>query len=173
MSAIDTLDYTPFTSAVRPPTLWNRCCTWLGLGSAEEAADETEPDSANYSVCDPEDRLRVYKQLLEHVHSIYVFRHGTAVHSAEALSAPEAVQTLKQHGPVQWGTPSGDFWIASIQSPVGGFVVRYSHPQILSFAGNEEYPPDFPVPLAGSMIRLSREMDSRDLCIVAQHQRGR
>jgi len=172
MNAIDSLEYHSFQSAIESPPLWKRLWRWLSFARRKEPVNETEPESTDYSICDPETRLEEYKQLLEQAQSIYVFRNGTAVYSMESLSAPEAIQLMKQHGVVKRGTPSADFYIAPVQTPNSGFVVKYSHPQIVSFADSEEYPPDCPIAMAGSMIRLSREMDSRDVRIVAQDQRA-
>lgn len=84
------------------------------------------------------------------------------------MSESEAVDIMRTWGPVEVGTPSGDFHVAAVESPVAGFAVRYQHPQIVSFAPSSEYALDCSKALAGSMIRLSRDMDSRDLHVVAR-----
>ena len=106
--------------------------------------------------------------LMEDARTIYVFRNGTGVYSGESMSESEAVEMMRTWGPVEVGTPSGDFHVAAVESPVSGFAVRYHHPQIVSVAPRSEYPPDWSKVLAGSMIRLSRDMDSRDLHVVAR-----
>lgn len=166
MNAIDTFEYTRYTSLVERQSLWARFRAWWNKGESGRPLDPAT-DPATYSPCNPQDQLNEYRQLLEDAKAIYVFRNGTAVYSLEAISESEAVEILKEHGSLRPGTASGDFYVAATESPVSGFVVRYSHPQIVSFAG--DYSPHSPEPLVGSMIRLSREMDSHDLHIVSRY----
>jgi len=107
--------------------------------------------------------------LLADAKAIYVFRNGTCVYSNELMPEADAVEIMKEHGPVQVGTPAGDFHVAAVELPLPGFVLKYSHPQLVSFISNEECPSDCPEHLVGFMVRLGRDMDSRDLYIVASN----
>ncbi len=168
MNTIDTLDYTPFLSTIKPPTFWIRVCSWWS-NDTNGRGSEPSSDPATYSPCNPEERLDIYRNLLEDARTIYVFRNGTAVFSTEAMSEVEAANIMKEHGRVRPGTSAADFHVASIESRISGFAVRYSHPQIVSFGGSTDFPPTLPKPIAGSMIRLSRDMDSYDLHMVAHY----
>ncbi len=169
MNAMETLQYTSFLSAVEPPSLWKRLRSWWSKGAKDVAAAPAS-DPAKYSPCNPEERLNAYKKLLEDARTIYVFRNGTAVYSSGAMSEAEAESLMAKHGRLQVGTESADFYVASIESPVRGFAVKYAHPQIVSYA-------DFPISIsnlaAGSLIRLSRVMDSYDLNVVARYVKER
>jgi hypothetical protein len=165
MNILETLEFTPFLSAIKSPSAWNRFRSWWSKGT-NELRTTPASDPAAYSPCNPGERLDAYKRLLEEARSIYVFRNGTAVYSAETMSQADALQIMSAYGPVRPGTPSADFYVASIESPVSGIAVRYAHPQIVSF---EEFPPTSPKLGAGSLIRLSREMDSHDLHVVAHY----
>ncbi len=166
MNTIESIDFVPFHSAVQPPSLFKRLRSWWN-----KKADQTRPvpssDPATYSPCQPEEQLGTYRKLLEEASAIYVFRNGTAVWSASQMSESEAIILMREHGPVRVGTPSADFHVAEIESPVSGFAVKYAHPQIVSFAGH--FPPGFNAAAIGSMIRLGRDMDSYDLTIVARY----
>lgn len=169
MNVIDSIQYEKFTSTILPKKTWMGFLTWWRKD--EEPPRPTAAEAAEYSPCQPIPQLESYKLLLQQAAAIYVFRNGTAVFSAERLSREQAMELLRQYGPIEVGASSADYRVASIQSPVAGFVVRYAHPQIVSFKSHADYPPDMPIPLAGSMIRLGREMDAYDLTVVSEYSR--
>lgn len=171
MSIVDKLEYTTFRSVVQPPSVWKRIRDWW-KGPSQTDAAEVEEDCKAYSPCDPDERVVVYRTILEDAASIYVFRNGTAVFSTNPMSEPEAIALLREEGPVVVGTDSADFHIAVIAEPIPGFIVRYANPSIISFEPDDAYPLDCPLPLAGNMIRLARHMDSRDLHVVARYHAG-
>lgn len=148
-----------------PRRTWRAIRGWLYPPGETEPS--TPPNPATYSPCDPEKQLDGYRQLLPEAKSIHVFRNGTAVVSPIGISSEDAVQIMREHGPAHPGSPSADFSVSPLTTPISGFLVEYNCPEIISFAS--DYPPDCPTWLAGSMIRMSREMDAIDLQIVAQH----
>lgn len=171
MNLVDKLEYTTFSSFVRPPSVWRRIRDWWNGPTQTEAAED-EKVCQTYSLCDPEERIVAYRKILEDAGSIYVFRNGTAVFSGNLMSEPEAIALLREEGPVVVGTNSADFHITVIEEPIPGFIVRYANPSIISFEPEVKYPLDCPLPLAGNMIRLARHMDSRDLHVVARYHAG-
>jgi hypothetical protein len=169
MNPLDQVEFVPFTSCLEQPTLLTRFIRWVKNEPAEQEP-QLHDDPGNYSPCDPEVKLREYQQILPDAKSIYIFRNGNCVFSKADLTESDAIALLKAHGPIHLGTPSADYAVAILTHPIRGFVVKYDHPQILSFFNADEYPLDCPLPLAGSMIRLSREMDGQDLRVVASYQ---
>lgn len=90
MNTIETLEFTPFLSAIKSPSIWNWLRSWWSKGTDEHRTTPAS-DPATYSPCNPEERLEAYKRLLEDALSIYVFRNGTAVYSAEIMSEADAL----------------------------------------------------------------------------------
>lgn len=97
-----------------------------------------------------------------------VFAHGTCV----VLPGPEpavdlaarAIEILRQHGPVQAGTPAGDFGTITLD-PGPGWVVYGHHADVLTYVGPDEASgkSDLSVGLRG---RRKRDQDGHELRVV-------
>lgn len=94
-----------------------------------------------------------------------VFRHGTCV----VLPAPRpradlaaaAVRILRRYGPVQAGTPAGDFEVVTLD-PGPGWVVLGHHPDVLNYVDPGEVS-DGDDAFVGLLGRAGRDRDGREL----------
>ena len=168
MNATDTLQHTPYVSAIQPPSGWRRFYKWWS-GTDTIAKSEPVGDPSTYSPCHPFDQLNAYRILLADAKAIFVFRNGTAVFAGDRLSKEDAIEIMKNFGRTHAGTTYADFHVARIQDPICGFIVKYSHPAIIAYANHTDYPPNSELYVVGSFVRLGRHMDAYDLHIVASH----
>lgn len=171
MNIIDNLEYKTFSSFLDQPSAWQQLCS---IFKKKEPGPFGRPilksDPATYSPCNPMEKLKEYQYILGFASCIYVFRNGTCVFSNENLSEEEAKNIMFEYGFLETGTETGDFYIAIITAPISGFVVKYSSPNIISFANENEFSLDVPFAVVGSALRLGRHMDSYDLQIVSSHK---
>jgi hypothetical protein len=97
-----------------------------------------------------------------------LFEHGTCVilTQPEADLAAQALALLREWGPVQAGTDSGDFNVIYPASQPG-WVVTCHHPDILNYVSPDEFngsePQEFMIGLLG---RSMRDQDGRELQVV-------
>jgi hypothetical protein len=97
-----------------------------------------------------------------------LFENGTVV----VLGKPEddlqsqAVDLMKEWGPVHSGGPAGDFSVINLKNDPG-WIVTSHHNDILTYVGpleiQEETPSDITVGLNG---RGKRDLDARDLKVI-------
>ena len=95
-----------------------------------------------------------------------LFANGTCVilmEPAEDLAA-QAVDLLRQYGPVQVGTPSADFTVITL-TDAPGWVVTGHHNDVLTYVGPDEVsePHDIAVGITG---RGKRDLDGRELVVL-------
>jgi hypothetical protein len=128
--------------------------------------EKTRPDPGQYSPCDPVSKAGDYRKVLGSPFTIAVFRNGTCVFSGKRMTRQQAVDLMKTEGPVVPGTWKADFFVGKIKEPIPGTVIRYHHPNIVSFVNESEYPLSCPEHVVGAFVRLARDCDSRDLHIV-------
>ena len=86
-----------------------------------------------------------------------VFKNGTCVILMEPADDLEvqAIEIIKEWGPVHAGSPAGDFNVIKLSNHPG-WVVGGHHPDILNYVGEDEYPEgasDVAVGVAGRTMR--------------------
>ena len=92
-----------------------------------------------------------------------LFEHGTCVilMQPEPDLAAQAIQIMKEWGPVHGGSPAGDFGVMSLRD-YPGWVVTCHHPDMLTYVSPEEVaepePRDVTVGLLG---RSKRDQDGQ------------
>jgi O-acetyl-ADP-ribose deacetylase (regulator of RNase III) len=94
-----------------------------------------------------------------------LFSHGTLVFMPGQSERLEdaAKQLLADWGPVQTGTPSGDFRVIGFD---GGFFVGCHHPDILTLVMPDDVSEDPSDPEVGLFGRGNRERDAKTLSVV-------
>lgn len=97
-----------------------------------------------------------------------VFAHGTCVVLPDpgptADLGQQAVEVMREYGPVHAGSPAGDFGTITLD-PGPGWVVYGHHSDVLTYVDPDEVPDgsDLAVGLFG---RGKRDRDGRDLDVV-------
>ena len=159
------VNFVPFRSAVRPPSLFRPIGGLLQQRKAPERK-EGDPDPAQYSLCDPVAEAGEYRRLLEGMATIAVFRNGTCVFAKGAATREQVIELMKVEGPLEVGSSKADFFVGKIRGPLAGTIVRYHHPNIVSFVNEREYALDCPDHVVGALVRTARHCDAKDLHIV-------
>lgn len=96
-----------------------------------------------------------------------VFENGTCM----ALTAPQgdlkeqAIELLKEWGPVHVGTPAGDFNVIKLPDHAG-YLVTSHHPDILTYVSPDEADEETPEMLVGLIGRAKRDQDAQELKVV-------
>ena len=165
MDPFQHVHFSAFHSAMKRPSLADRVRKMfkrkVTSGQKRESSDLGE-----YSPCDSTSKAGEYRAVLGSPSTMAVFRNGTCVFSHKQLTKDEAVDLMKTEGAVVYGTCKADFYVGKIKEPIPGTVIRYHHPNIVSFVNEREYPLDSPEHAVGAFVRLAREFDSRDLRVV-------
>ena len=97
-----------------------------------------------------------------------IFENGTCVIIREPKEdlAAQAIDIMKEYGPVHVGTASADMGVIKLVNNLG-WVVEGHHPDMLNYMSPDEFenedPKDFVVGLLG---RSKRELDSESLKII-------
>lgn len=133
------------------------------LFKRKKEPEANRPDPAKYSPCDPIAKANEYKLLLGNPPTIVVFRNGTCIFSDKPATREEAVELMKAEGPVVHGSRKADFYVGKTKEPLPGTIVRYHHPNIISFVNETEYSLTCPDHVVGVMVRMARHCDSSDL----------
>ena len=96
-----------------------------------------------------------------------LFEHGTCVilMQPEADLARQAIELLREWGPVHVGTPAGDFGVIPLDEGTG-WVVSGHHNDILTFVGPDEMAADAPHFAIGFRGRSKRGQDAEDLRVI-------
>ncbi|GAA1458186.1 hypothetical protein GCM10009603_11150 [Nocardiopsis exhalans] len=108
-----------------------------------------------------------WRRLLINPHATWVlFEHGTCVvltEPGEDLRA-QAVELLREYGPVRAGTPAGDYGVVHPDT-TEGWVVTGHHPDILTYVppGAVAEESDFAI---GAQGRSQRHRDGTELRVV-------
>ena len=106
-----------------------------------------------------------------------IFEHGTCVvvmkHKIDIKS--DAIEIMRNYGPVHAGSPSGDFNVRKLSAP-NGWIVFYDHLYILNFVSPDELSlPDqidenkISIGLIG---REKRKSDAISLKIIYVHEKN-
>lgn len=97
-----------------------------------------------------------------------LFENGTCVILMEPKEdlAAQAIDIMKEYGPVHVGSASADMGITELTN-YPGWVVTGHHPDILNYMSPEEFKTDNPNDVAiGVLGRSKREADSKSLNII-------
>lgn len=154
---LDEITYTPYHSAVQQDSLLKRIMNRLMGRKHVPAVVKEEPALA----CDPEATLAQFQAILPDSVNIVLFRYGTCVCIEGPLSEENAIQVMRSHGPYKAGDESGDFYVAEIEAPIAGTIVRYNHPALLSFIPREAELAEMSRHVAGIIARGQRDLDGR------------
>ncbi|MFE9453776.1 hypothetical protein [Streptomyces sp. NPDC006739] len=95
-----------------------------------------------------------------------LFEHGTCVvlEQPAADLAAQAVDVLREFGPVQVATAAGDFRVLELGNGEGWLVTGH-HPDVVTFVPGDD--PEEPSHLAVGMLgRSRRDRDGRELRVV-------
>ncbi|SNX64635.1 hypothetical protein SAMN06272735_6463 [Streptomyces sp. TLI_55] len=118
-------------------------------------------------VDDTEHLVEVWQRILAPSGVSWVlFENGTCVMLKEPDGelAGQAVEILRQYGPVRAGGPAGDFGTRALKDGTGWLVTGH-HPDVVTYVGSEE--PADPSNLAvGLHGRSKRHRDGTDLQVV-------
>lgn len=118
---------------------------------------------------DVEPIIEDWRRILASEHEAWViFRNGTCVvvKQPDDDLAGQAVSILKEWGPVQAGTPSGDFAVRHLGED-RGWVVACHHPDILTYVSLDEVMlPETPEMIVGLLGRSKRQADAEALEIL-------
>ncbi|KUN22085.1 hypothetical protein AQJ23_28970 [Streptomyces antibioticus] len=118
-------------------------------------------------VDDIEHLVEVWQRILEPSGVSWVlFENGTCVMLKEPDGelAGQAVEILRQFGPVRAGGPAGDFGTHALKDGTGWLVTGH-HPDVVTYVGSDE--PADPSNLAvGLHGRSKRHRDGTDLQVV-------
>ncbi|RSN64244.1 hypothetical protein [Actinomadura sp. WAC 06369] len=115
-----------------------------------------------------EELVAVWRDVITGDHKSWVlFEHGTCVilMDPEDDLAVQATGLLREFGPVQAGTPAGDFGTIDLDA-APGWAVYGHHNDVLTYVAPEEAgdePSDLAVGLLG---RSKRDQDGKELTVV-------
>ncbi|ROO83705.1 hypothetical protein EDD29_1212 [Actinocorallia herbida] len=115
----------------------------------------------------PEKLIEVWRRIIVGEQKSWVlFEHGTCVILMEPEDdlAAQAVEILREYGPVYGGTPAGDFGTITLD-PGPGWVVYGHHKDVLTYVGPDEVSDDSDVRI-GLTGRSKRDHDGHDLTVV-------
>jgi hypothetical protein len=122
------------------------------------------------------DYIAAWRRTIRGEHKSWVvFEHGTCVvlvdPDPDADLAAQAVEILRDYGPVHIGSAAGDFGTTALD-PGPGFVVSGHHSDVLTFVGSDEVsePTDLVVGLYG---RNKRDQDGHELEVIHVEDRRR
>lgn len=114
------------------------------------------------------DLVHIYKQVVIDPHMSWVlFKNGTCVMllKPDKDIRSQAIRTLKEHGPVVAGTPSGDFEVTKIPE-INGWVVTGDYPGIMTYISLDEAGKRNTDVEIGLIGRTKREIDANTLEVV-------
>lgn len=96
-----------------------------------------------------------------------LFENGTCVIFVEAVDSlrEQAIELMKEWGPVHAGGPAGDFSVVNLQDEPG-WVVTCHHNDILTYIGPDEVGEDASDVVIGLCGRSKRGQDAEELLIV-------
>jgi hypothetical protein len=110
----------------------------------------------------------VWRHIIVGDHKSWVlFEHGTCVivvDPAEDL-AGQAVEILREYGPVVAGTPAGDFNTITLDA-APGWVVTGHHPDVLTYVSPTEAEEDASTLAVGLTGRSKRDRDGTELNVI-------
>ena len=117
---------------------------------------------------DDEELIAAWRGIINGPEKSWVlFGNGTCVilMRPQADLAEQARELLREWGPVQAGTPSGDF--ATIELDAGGWAVTGHHNDILTYVGPDEFESEDPGDmLVGLLGRSRRAQDAEELRVI-------
>jgi hypothetical protein len=110
--------------------------------------------------------IATWRQLLHPGRSWVLFANGTCVILMEPDGdlAGQARDLLREFGPVQAGTPAGDFTTIDLDD-APGWAVTCHHPDILTYVADDELEADDDLTV-GLFGRGKRDQDGHELVVV-------
>ncbi|GAA2655500.1 MULTISPECIES: hypothetical protein [Nonomuraea] len=110
--------------------------------------------------------IATWRQLLHPGRSWVLFANGTCVILMEPDGdlAGQARDLLREFGPVQAGTPAGDFTTIGLDD-APGWAVTCHHPDILTYVADDELEADDDLTV-GLFGRGKRDQDGHELVVV-------
>lgn len=125
-------------------------------------SDETDDDAKPPP---PEFLVDVWRKIISSKYPYVLFENGTCVmiREPEADMKAQAVALLKEWGPVEVGTSSGDFTVIELDENLGA-VVTCHHPDIMAFVTNSGG--TFEELMSGLVGRAIRDEDASSLNII-------
>ena len=102
-----------------------------------------------------------------------LFEHGTCVILTGPAPDPaaQAIDLLREWGPVVVGTPAGDFNVVKLQDDPG-WVVTSHHPDILTYVGQNDVHGQVPDDMIIGLIGRSRRgQDAEELKVIHTEHR--
>lgn len=123
-----------------------------------------------------EELVQVWRDVIQGDEKSWVmFENGTCVilmEPGDDLSA-QAVELLREYGPVHGGTPAGDFGAIDLDR-APGWAVYGHHNDILTYVAPEEAGDGASDLTVGLLGRSKRDQDGRELAVVhVEDKRGR
>jgi hypothetical protein len=110
----------------------------------------------------------VWRRIIVGDHKSWVlFAYGTCVILTEPADdlAAQAIDILREYGPVHPGTPAGDFGTVELDR-APGWVVTGHHPDVLTYVAPDDVLAESSELLIGLIGRSRRDDDSRELSII-------
>ncbi|WP_353946925.1 hypothetical protein ABII15_00520 [Streptomyces sp. HUAS MG91] len=111
--------------------------------------------------------IDVWQRLLADSRKSWVlFEHGTCavLTAADGELAEQAIELLKQFGPVRAGSSAGDFGVLDLKG-IEGWLVTGQHNDVLTYVGPDE-PQDQSHISVGLLGRSKRHLDGTELRVV-------
>ena len=96
-----------------------------------------------------------------------VFENGTCVVLMEPSGdlKEQAIELLKEWGPVHAGTPAGDFNVIALPDHAGNVVTSH-HPDIMTYVPPDEADEETSEMMVGLIGRAKRDQDAQELKVV-------
>lgn len=112
--------------------------------------------------------IDTYKKIIVgHQKSWVLFENGTCIilMNPEKDLSSQALTLLAQYGPVQAGTPAGDFSVITLTA-TEGWSVTCHHPDIINYVSPKELGSDKVDYKVGLLGRSKRDMDAKNPTII-------
>ena|GEM_PF-293218 len=135
------------------------CCSAEGAHDAKKTADTAKPAS---------DLVAIYRRIiLGDGMSWVLFRNGTCFIVMEPGSdlRQQAIDSMREWGPVEAGTPQGDFGVTAL-TDYPGFVVTGWHPDMLVYVSPEDAGSNADDLTIGLLGRARRDQDAHELQVI-------
>ena len=131
--------------------------------------------SPHAAVADPKRAIEDWRNIIRGSQKSWVlFRYGTCVLLMEPQEdmSSQAVELLREWGPVYPGSPAGDFNVVHLTN-YSGWVITGHHPDVVNYVALSEVPEGSDDATIGLLGRSKRHQDSIDLRVIhVEDKRG-